>query len=107
MDIWKYQTAQGDCPFDDWLDGLRDLRAVVKILKRLDRLSLGNFGEWGSLGNGVYELKERTGPGYRIYFGKAGERLIVLLCGGDKSTQSKDIARARRYWSDHLSSRSE
>lgn len=83
------------------------MRALAKILNRIDRLSLGKFGEWGSLGNGVYELKERTGPGYRIYFGREGESIIVLLCGGDKSTQNRDIARAGKYWNQYRSGRSE
>lgn len=107
MDIWKYHTAEGNYPFDDWIGGLRDVRALAKILKRLDRLSLDNLGEWGSLGDGVYELKERIGPGYRIYFGREDRRKIVLLCGGDKSTQNRDINRAREYWNEQLSSRSE
>ena len=107
MDTWKYHTQEGTCPFDEWINGLRDVRGIAKILKRIDRLSLGHFGEWGSVGEGVYELKERTGPGYRIYFGREGDAVIVLLCGGDKSTQRRDVVRARKYWKDHLSGKPE
>lgn len=61
---------------------------------------MGNLGEWNSVGHGVYELKIDYGPGYRIYFGQEGNRLIILLCGGDKTTQQKDIKKAQEYWAD-------
>ena len=74
-------------------------RARVRV--RLDRARLGNLGDNRSVGEGVHEFRIAHGPGYRVYFGLEGNRLILLLLGGDKSTQQKDIARAKEYWRDH------
>jgi putative addiction module killer protein len=81
--------------FSDWMAGLRDHRARGKIAARIDRLALGNPGDVGPVGEGVSELRIHYGPGYRVYFVKRARTLIVLLCGGDKSTQTKDIKAAR------------
>ncbi|MGV0761749.1 type II toxin-antitoxin system RelE/ParE family toxin [Tistrella mobilis] len=81
--------------FDKWLNGLRDRRALVRILARLDRLAAGNPGDTKPVGAGVSELRIDHGPGYRIYFIQRGPVVIVLLCGGDKSTQSRDIEQAK------------
>jgi putative addiction module killer protein len=82
--------------FDRWLGKLKDRRAVARILVRIDRLALGNPGDVRSVGGGVSELKIDYGPGYRVYFAQRGQTLVLLLCGGDKSTQSADIDRAKR-----------
>jgi putative addiction module killer protein len=81
--------------FADWLDRLRDKRAVAKIDIRVRRLSLGNPGDVKSVGEGVSELRIDHGPGYRVYFVSRGGIFVILLCGGDKSTQVNDIARAK------------
>lgn len=81
--------------FSDWLNGLRDQRAKAKIAARIDRLSLGNAGDVESVGEGISELRIHYGAGYRVYFVKRGKTLIILLCGGDKSTQAKDIRAAK------------
>ena len=78
-----------------WLNGLRDARAVAKIAIRIKRLADGNFGDVASVGDGVSELRIHYGPGYRVYFVQRGEVVVILLCGGDKSTQARDIAVAR------------
>ncbi len=80
--------------FIDWLKRLRDREAKVRIAKRLDRLGEGNAGDVKSVGGGVSELRIAYGPGYRLYCAWRGTTLIILLCGGDKSTQTKDIERA-------------
>lgn len=82
--------------FDRWLGKLKDRRAVARILVRIDRLALGNPGDVRSVGGGVSELKIDYGPGYRVYFAQRGQALVLLLCGGDKSTQSADIDTAQR-----------
>jgi len=81
--------------FSDWMAALRDHRARAKIAARIDRFALGNPGDVGPVGEGVSELRIHYGPGYRVYFVKRGATLIVLLCGGDKSTQTKDIRAAK------------
>jgi putative addiction module killer protein len=82
--------------FDRWLSKLKDRRAVARILVRIDRLTLGNPGDVKSVGVGVSELKIDYGPGYRVYFAQRGQQLVLLLCGGDKSTQGRDINTAQR-----------
>jgi putative addiction module killer protein len=81
--------------FNDWLVNLRDRQGRAKIYARIDRLEDGNPGNSRSVGAGVIETKIDFGPGYRVYYVQRGEIIIVLLCGGDKSTQSKDIERAK------------
>lgn len=81
--------------FARWLSRLRDSAARAVIARRIDRLASGNAGDVRPVGEGVSELRIDVGPGYRVYFVRRGERLIVLLCGGDKDSQARDIARAR------------
>lgn len=99
--IKNYQTADGRSSFEEWLGSLRDLKATVKIEKRLQRVKLGNLGDYRSVGEGVGELKIDYGPGYRVYFGQIGSTIVLLLCGGDKSTQEQDILKAKEYWRDY------
>lgn len=80
---------------------LRDNRARAKIRVRLDRVSLGNVGDCHSVGEGVQELRVDYGPGYRVYFGQEGTTIVILLCGGDKSTQTRDIETAQVYWREY------
>ncbi|MEO8093342.1 MAG: type II toxin-antitoxin system RelE/ParE family toxin [Pseudolysinimonas sp.] len=82
--------------FDRWLRKLNDSRVVARILVRIDRLALGNPGDVKSVGGGVFELRIDLGPGYRVYFARQDQTLVLLLCGGDKSTQSNDISTAQR-----------
>ncbi|MEG4498074.1 type II toxin-antitoxin system RelE/ParE family toxin [Microcoleus sp. F10-C6] len=102
-DIQRYTTPDGKVPFSEWLDSLRDLKAKFKIDRRLDRVGTGNFGDYRSVGEGVYELRINYGPGYRIYFGQVEETIVLLLIGGDKSTQEQDIRKAKTYWTDYRS----
>ena len=82
--------------FQDWLDGLRDQRVQVRIAVRLRLAEAGNLGDWKSVGGEVSEMRVDFGPGYRLYFTRRGNILIVMLAGGDKSTQTRDIQRAQR-----------
>ncbi len=81
--------------FSDWMGKLRDHEARAKIAARIDRLAFGNAGDVEPVGEGVSELRIHSGPGYRVYFVRRGDTLIILLCGGDKSTQSQDIKTAK------------
>jgi putative addiction module killer protein len=82
--------------FHTWLEGLRDDDARVRIVARLDRLARGNAGDVKSVGGGVSEMRIDYGHGYRLYFSRRGRTLVVLLCGGDKRTQARDIKRAQK-----------
>jgi putative addiction module killer protein len=82
--------------YRDWIDRLKDLAGRARILMRVDRLAHGNPGLHRNLTNGVSELKVDVGPGYRVYYTQRGDQLLLLLIGGDKSSQSKDIAKAIR-----------
>lgn len=101
MQIEIYKDSEGKCPFKDWLTGLKDKRAQLKVDKRLSQLELGNMGDFKSLGGGLLELRIHFGPGYRVYCFKEGQKLIILLSGGDKATQQKDIEKARIYLEDY------
>lgn len=81
--------------FTRWIKGLADRRARLAIAKRIDRLAFGHLGDAKSVGDGITELRVRIGPGYRVYFTRHGEAIVVLLCGGDKGSQMRDIARAK------------
>ena len=93
--------AKGAPHYLDWLDALRDARGRVKIRARLDRVLLGNLGDRAGVGEGVEELRIDFGPGYRVYIGQVGSKVVLLLCGGDKSTQAEDIREAKNYWKDY------
>lgn len=90
-----YEIEKTD-EFLAWMRGLRDARAVARITNRIDRLAFGNPGQVSAVGEGVSELKIDYGPGYRIYYTMKGRTLVILLCGGDKNSQSRDIHHARR-----------
>lgn len=100
-ELHVYVTEDGREPFSEWLASLRDIRARAKIRVRLDRVSIGNLGDCHAVGEGVQELRIDYGSGYRVYFGQEGAMIVLLLCGGDKSTQSKDIETAKRYWNEY------
>lgn len=96
-----YRTVNGKEPFTEWLENLRDKVAVQRIRVRLRRVAQGLFGDHKPVGRGVFELRFTFGPGYRVYFAQDGGTIVLLLCGGDKSSQSEDIARAHEYWTQY------
>lgn len=89
-----YDRVEKTVEYQSWIDGLKDVAGRARILVRVDRLIHGNAGEYRNLTQGVAELKIDVGPGYRVYYAQRGTRLLLLLAGGDKSSQSKDIAKA-------------
>ena len=102
-----FRNEDGKQPFRTWLGGIRDQRAVRKIEARVARIRLGNFGDSKPVGEGVIELRIDYGPGYRAYFGRDGDTIVVLLCGGDKGTQDKDIELAKQYWKEYKEKKDE
>jgi putative addiction module killer protein len=86
------RTVSQTATFAAWFRGLRDLRAKAKVQARIDRAELGNFGDCAPVGEGVAEMRIHYGPGYRVYFTRRGEELVILLAGGDKGSQYRDIA---------------
>ena len=102
-EIKNYLTADGRAPFSEWRADLRDRQAKAKIKARLKRIAAGNLGDYRSVGEGVCELRIDYGPGYRIYFAQIGTTIVLILCGGDKSTQERDIRKAIEYWREYRS----
>lgn len=96
-----YVTGNGKVPYSLWLNSLRNTRARAVIRVRLNRVRLGNFGDCKTVGEGIMELRIDHGPGYRVYFGQLGQRIVLLLFGGDKSSQGRYIEKARAYWADY------
>lgn len=103
QEVRFYARLDGVEPFSLWFDSLRDQETTDRILQRLARIHLGNFGNFRSVGDGVQELRIPVGPGIRIYFGRLSGTVVVLLCGGDKSSQRRDIRRAQLYWKEYRS----
>ena len=97
-EIRVYQTTSGREPFNEWLGAIRDMGTQARIRARLERLEDGNLGDCQSVGEGVFELRLYFGSGYRVYFGQIDNTIILLLSGGDKSSQRRDIERAKIYW---------
>lgn len=105
LKIFNYLTKADRSPFEEWRDEL-DVKARAIVRTRLDRVRMGNFGDCKMIqgGNGVWELRIDYGPGYRIYFGKIGMEVIILLVGGDKGSQRRDIEKAKKYWREYKES---
>jgi len=101
--IQIYIARNGTSPFVIWLEALKDKMVRYRIKERLDRVALGNLGDYKNIADGLAELRFNFSSGYRIYFGRCEEKIILLLCGGDKHTQVQDIKKAKEYWKDYLS----
>ena len=100
IDVREYNDRDGRSPYADWFDRL-NAQAAAKVATALTRLADGNFSNVKGIGSGVFELKIDFGPGYRVYFGKDGKRLVILLGGGTKKRQQRDIERAVANWQDY------
>ena len=98
--ILHYRAASGFVPFQAWIDSL-DKQAAYAVAARVNRISTGHFGDWKRVGDGVVELRIDFGPGYRVYFGRDGATVVILLCGGIKRSQTADIKQAKRNWKDY------
>jgi putative addiction module killer protein len=101
FEVRHYVNAIGADVFAEWFVALADRQAQARIQARIDRIERGLFGDCEPMGEGVWELRIDWGPGYRVYYARAGERIVLLLCGGDKRKQQADIKRAKEYWRDY------
>jgi putative addiction module killer protein len=100
FEIRHYITNDGRDVFQAWRDKVNDSMAKIAIDRRINRVELGNFGDHKPCRDGVWELRIDIGPGYRVYYARAGKTVVLLLCGGDKSSQDADISKACQYWKD-------
>lgn len=100
FELQRYASRDGFEPFTQWIQSIRDKGMQARIRLRLQRLVAGNFGDVKTVGGGVSELRMHFGAGYRIYLSRQGKAWVLLLCGGDKSSQSRDIERARAFLKD-------
>lgn len=100
--IIVYSDETGTEPFSEWIDSLKDVMGRKRILVRIERLAHGNYGDCEPVGEGISELRMFFGSGYRVYFAERDSKLVILLCGGNKSTQVQDIKNAKLYWKDYI-----
>lgn len=100
IELFRYQRDDGREPFTEWLDTLRDKVAQARVRIRLRQVEAGNFGDCEPVGEGVIELRIHVGAGYRVYCGRHGKAVVILLSGGDKGSQAGDIKRAKVLWAE-------
>ena len=98
IELFRYQRDDGREPFTEWLNAMRDKVAQARIRVRLRQVQAGNLGDCEPVGDGVTELRVHVGAGYRVYCGQHGKSVVILLCGGDKRSQSADIKQAKALW---------
>jgi putative addiction module killer protein len=99
--VLHYLTLTGRCPFQEWIESVKSGTVKAVVAARVNRIRSGTLGDWKAVGDGVFELRIDLGPGYRVYFGRVGETVVILLAGGEKRSQDSDIKRAKGYWSDY------
>lgn len=92
------KLPSGKAPYTDWINSIKDPINRARIRRRIDRLEQDHYGDFKALGDGIMELRLHFGPGYRIYFAEYDDVIVILLCGGDKSSQKKDVKIAKEYW---------
>ena len=97
-DVRNYVTPDGREPYEEWVNSFRNRKTRAIIRERINRLHLGNFGDYKRLTADLYELRIHYGPGYRVYLGVVDRVIVILLCGGPKKTQKRDIQKAKEYW---------
>lgn len=98
-EILTYKTSDGKCPFQEWFDKL-DKTIKARVIKRIERIEEDNFGDYKKIDKDISEFRLQFGSGYRIYFTESDNVLVILLCAGDKSSQEKDIKKAKEYYKD-------
>ncbi len=99
--IYEYTDTNGHSPYARWLKKIRDKTARARIMLQIERMRLGLSGDWKPIGDGLSELRIHYGPGYRVYYGKPGKRIVLILGGGNKRSQQADISLAKSRWKDY------
>jgi putative addiction module killer protein len=99
--VLHYLTTSGRCPFQTWIESVKSRVVKAAVAARINRIRSGTLGDWKSVGDGVFELRVDVGPGYRVYFGRDGKTVVILLNAGEKRSQESDIKRAKGYWRDY------
>ena len=99
--VLHYVRAEGRCPFQEWSNSVKDKGVRATVAARINRIRAGTLGDWKQVGGGVFELRIDLGPGYRIYFGRDGKTVVILLTAGEKKSQDADIKKAKEYWQDY------
>jgi putative addiction module killer protein len=97
-EIRFFNKPNGKCLFIDWVEKLKDRKIAALVKTRLERVMLGNYGDHRTVGDGLYELRIHEGPGYRVYFAEIAKNIVLILLGGSKSSQKRDIQKAKKYW---------
>ena len=105
MEVREYVTGTGRNPFREWLLGLKDSKIRNRVVARLLVLADGSRGDWKPVGSRLFELRIHHGAGYRIYCGQDGDRFVIVLAGGDKQSQRRDIKKAHEHWADYKANR--
>lgn len=100
IEILRYQKIDGQEPISEWLNSLPDKMLKIRVRVRLRQVEMGNLGDCRSVGDGISELRIHIGAGYRVYFGRHGKAVVLLLCAGDKHSQSADVRQAKIFWED-------
>ena len=97
-EIRFFNLPNGKCPFIEWVENLKNRKVAAIVKTRLERVMLGNYGDHRAVGDELYELKIHESPGYRIYFVELSKNIVLILLGGNKSSQKRDIQKAKKYW---------
>jgi putative addiction module killer protein len=101
-EIRFFNKPNGQCPFIEWVEKLKDRKVAAMVKARLERVVLGNYGDHRSVGDEIYELRIHMNPGYRVYFAELGKNMVLILLGGNKPSQKRDLAKAKKYWQDFI-----
>jgi len=106
-EIRFFNKPNGQCPFIEWVEKLKNRKTAAMVKTRLERIMFGNYGDHRTVGDQIYELRIHENPGYRVYFVEPGKNIVLILLGGNKSSQKRDIQKAKKYWQDFINQNKE
>lgn len=97
-----FNKSNGQCPFIEWVEKLKDRKVAAMVKTRLERVTVGNYGDHRFVGDEIYELRIHLNPGYRVYFVELDKNIVLILLGGNKPSQKRDLEKAKKYWQDFI-----